>query len=105
MKEQKLESKLEALILKAKELGIQFISGPATFETIYNTKIFHVLEDMTDETFEEALERKVGEFESKKFLSILNKHSLIQPIEKQIRDVSPAPLTLNTVSESEAINS
>lgn len=71
-----IEKKLEELILKAQSLGIQFKKGPASWETINDPKIFHVLEEMTDEIFVETLSRTIDKFESKKFLSVLEKHSL-----------------------------
>jgi hypothetical protein len=82
MENNSIEAKLEELIIKAKELGIQFKSGPATFETIHDNKIFHVLEDMSDDTFIEILQKKIDHFESKKFISILSKHDLLQKKEE-----------------------
>ena len=76
------EKQLEDLILKAKNLGVIFKNGPATWETIHDIKIFHVLEEMTDEIFIETLSRKIEHFESKKFLSILQKHSLVDSTEE-----------------------
>lgn len=75
------EKILEDLIIKAKELGITFKNGPATLETIYDNKIFHVLEEMSDDVFIELLTKKIEQFESKKFLSILQKHSLVDNTE------------------------
>jgi hypothetical protein len=71
------EVKLENMILRAKHLGITFIDGPATYETINNNKIFNILEDMNDDVFMEKLNKKLEYFESKKYLQILNKHSLL----------------------------
>ena len=73
--EPSMEKKLEDLVLKANELGIVFKSGPATFETINDEKVFHVLEEMTDDIFYDSLLKKVEYFESKKFLKVLKKHS------------------------------
>lgn len=71
------EKILEDLIIKAKELGISFKNGPATYETIYDNKIFHVLEEMSDDVFIDLLSKKIEQFESKKFLTVLQRHSLV----------------------------
>lgn len=88
MADNSLDIKIEELVLKARELGIIFKNGPATFETIHDNKIFHVLEEMSDEVFYDTLLRKVEEFESKKFLNILNKYQLINDVAKPTFDES-----------------
>ncbi len=92
MKKDSIETRLEELIIKAKELGIQFKNGPATFETIHDSKVFHVIEDMNDEVFIEMLQKKVDEFSSKRFMTILNKHDLLTKKTELITDSGPQPL-------------
>lgn len=94
MKNDSIEKRLEELIIKAKELGIQFKNGPATFETIHDSKVFHVIEDMNDEIFIEMLQKKVDEFSSKKFMTILNKHDLLTKKPEFIIDTAAQPLKL-----------
>lgn len=94
MKNDSIEKRLEELIIKAKELGIQFKNGPATFETIHDSKVFHVIEDMNDEIFIEMLQKKVDEFSSKKFMTILNKHDLLAKKPEFIIDTAAQPLKL-----------
>ena len=86
MKESTQEQKIENLILKAKGLGIIFVNGPATYETIHDKRIVHVLEDMTDDTFYDTLLQRVELYESKKFLSVLQKHSLLTDNKTELSD-------------------
>jgi hypothetical protein len=79
---------LEALIQKATDMGITFISGPATHQTAADPGAFHVVEGMTDDTFREALERKIEAMESTRHVRILERLGILKspPASKPIRE-------------------
>ena len=78
VKEETGTDNLEALIQKATDMGVTFIKGPATHQTANDPGAFHVVEGMTDDTFREALERKMEAMESTRHVKILERLGLLK---------------------------
>lgn len=73
----RFEADLEALIVKARDMGVRFHRGPATLETANDPMVFHVLEDMADEVFYEALDRKLSSIGDRAFMRILSRLEIL----------------------------
>lgn len=70
---------LESLIQRATDMGVVFINGPATsYQTAGDTGVFHVVEGMTDDTFREALLRKMEAMQSTSHVRILKRMGLLK---------------------------
>jgi hypothetical protein len=72
------EKDLQDLIQRAADLGVEFIKGPATYETMTNPSVFHVVDGMSDDTFREALERKIEAINSTSHKRILDRLGLLK---------------------------
>ncbi len=78
IKDKSGEEGLESLIQRAADLGVEFIKGPVTYETATDPGVFHVVDGMTDDTFREALERRIESLQSTSHKRILERLGLLK---------------------------